>query len=349
MLSCKSMTQTPLEANRMRWTREPGHYEVWYATLSHPESRTGFWIRYTLEAPFRGHGAPYAQLWFARFSGPDPRRTFAFNRKVGADQLESTPDPFRVRIGEAELKHDGMRGALDGDGHQVSWDLRWTPSETVHLHLPPSVYRGTWADTQVLSPNLNVAAHGHITVDGERYELAGAPLGQTHLWGKKHAYSWAWAHCNAFEGDPGATLEALTIRLRRGPIVLPKLTLLALDLEGDDPSHLAFTHFLKLPLARSDYATGRYHLWAVSAQAKVEVELTCRPEDMVLAEYVDPDGDPAFCHNTCSSDARVRIWRRSPFVGRFREHRTLTAAQTAHWEWGARAGDPLVKKRHVSI
>ena len=56
------------EANRMRWAFQRGHYEVWYATLSHLASRTGFWIRYTLEAPEEGHGEPYAQLWFARLS-----------------------------------------------------------------------------------------------------------------------------------------------------------------------------------------------------------------------------------------------------------------------------------------
>ncbi len=44
------------EANRMRWEFQRGHYEVWYATLTHLPSRTGFWIRYTLAAPTEGHG-----------------------------------------------------------------------------------------------------------------------------------------------------------------------------------------------------------------------------------------------------------------------------------------------------
>lgn len=343
------MHRDPLDANRMRWTHGPGHYEVWYATLSHPETRTGFWIRYTLEAPSPGHGTPYAQLWFARFDGKDPSRTFGVNRKLPIGALEHRAEPFRVRIGDSELRHDGMRGELAGAGHAISWELRWRPADRLHLHLPTPVYAGSWADTQVLSPNLNVAAHGHVTVDGERYELAGAPLGQTHLWGKKHAYSWAWSHCNAFDGDRGAALETLTVRLRRGPLVLPKLTLLSLYLDGETPDRLEFREFSRLPLARSEYGTGRYHLVATSAQYKVEAELTCRPDDMIMAEYVDPDGEPAYCHNTECADARVRIWRRSPFVGRLREHRTLTSTRGAHYEWGARAGDPLVKKRHVTV
>jgi hypothetical protein len=342
------MTQEPLDANRMRWQQQRGHYEVWYATLSHLPSRTGFWIRYTLESPTEDHGEPYAQLWFARFDADDPTKTFAFNKRFPIAQLVHS-DPFGVRIGDAQLSPDGMRGALKGNGHEAEWDFRWTPARSVHHHLPSASYRGSWADTQVLSPHLNAAATGHITVDGQRYQLDGAPIGQTHLWGRKHAYSWAWSHCNAFEGDRGAALETLTIRLRRGPIVLPKLTLLSLYLDGEEPDLIEFKEFWQMPMARSDYGTGRYHLIAKSPTIKVEAEYTCRPEDMVLAEYVDPDGDPAYCHNTECADLKVNLWRRSPFVGRFREWRTLTARKSAHYEWGARAGDPLVKKRHVPI
>jgi len=241
-----------------------------------------------------------------------------------------------------------MKGALSGAGHSVAWDLRWQPAPRLHRHLPDAAYRGKWADTQVLSPNLNVYARGSITVDGESYELDAAPLGQTHLWGRKHAYSWAWSHCNAFAGDRGAALETLTVRLRRGSVVLPKLTLLSLYLDGSEPDKIEFRDFWKLPLARSEYGTGRYHLLAADAQFKIEIELTCRPDDMVLAEYVDPDGDPVFCHNTECADARVTIHRRSTF-GRFHEWRTLHSERGAHFEWGARAGDPLVRKWHLAV
>jgi hypothetical protein len=338
---------TPLEANRPRWSGAGGHYEVWYATLSDPRSQTGFWIRYTLEAPKFGHGEPYAQLWFACFDARNPKHTFGINRKFPVRELVTGNEPFRVRIGDAELRIDGLRGQLAGDGHSAEWDLRWSPSEKVHLHLPDLAYAGRWADTQVLAPQLNVAARGRIVADGRTYELDGAPLGQTHLWGRKHAYSWAWAHCNAFDGDRGVALEALTVRLKRGPVVLPKLTLLTLVQEGGEPEVIDFRQFRTLPLARSEYGTGRYWLRAAGPRYKVEAELTCRPEDMVMAEYVDPDGEPAFCHNTECGDATVKIWRRGPFG--WKELRTLRADKTAHWEWGARAGDPLVKKRHVGL
>ncbi len=336
------------EANRMRWQFQRRHYEVWYATLTHLATKTGFWIRYTLEAPTEGHGEPYAQLWFARFS-PDSERSFGFNRKLSIAELRQEPSPFRLRLGDNELTDGGMKGRLAGEGHEASWELSWKPAAAAHHHLPSPLYKAAFAETLVLSPSLNVPVSGRIVVDGETYALDGDPLGQTHIWGKKHAYSWAWSHCNAFEGARGAALETLSVRLRRGAVVLPKLTLLSLYLDGEDPAELHFRELWQLPLARSEYGTGRYHLAAVNAELKIEAELTCRPDDMIMAEYVDPDGEPAYCHNTEHADATVKIQRRSPFVGRFRDWRTLTCRGGAHFEWAARAGDPLVRKRHVPI
>jgi hypothetical protein len=302
-------------------------------------------MRYTLKAPESGEAS--AMLWFARFDGRDPARTFGVHRKFPIAELRESVAPHRIRIGESELGKDHVTGKIAGDGHQAEWSFTFQPSEHLHLHLPDFVYRASFADTQVLSPNCNVAAHGHITVDGQRYALDGDPLGQTHLWGRKHAYSWAWSHCNAFKGDRGALLETLTVRLRKGSFVTPRLTLMRLGLDGDDPSELDFRSPVKWPFVRSDYATGRYYLRATSPTVKVEAEYTCRAEDMLMAEYEDPDGTPAYCHNTECASCLVTVWRKSPFSSRLRLHRTLTADKTAHYEWGARAGDPLVKKRHV--
>jgi hypothetical protein len=99
--------------NRMVWDhRETGHYEVWYATFNHRPSQTGFWIRYTLESPRTGHGAPYCQLWFAMFDAEDPRRNLAVNRRFPIDQLEHRADPFWIRIGPAQLTHTHLSGTL---------------------------------------------------------------------------------------------------------------------------------------------------------------------------------------------------------------------------------------------
>ena len=92
--------------NWMVWDRSPGHYEVWYATLTHRPSRTGFWIRYTLEAPISGE--PYAQLWFARFDGTDSSKTFGINRRYPLEALMSACSDYLTGT-------DDLQAAFSGD------------------------------------------------------------------------------------------------------------------------------------------------------------------------------------------------------------------------------------------
>lgn len=346
--------------NRMAWDGSAGHYEVWYVTLNHRPSGSGFWIRYTLEAPHAGAGAPYAQLWFCRGDRQRPERTFGINRRVPIGTLEAQAQPFSLRLGGAgaggRLWDEGLSGELAGDGHRARWQLRFAPAPRVpvHRHLPAFAYAGggRLPSTVVVSPNLSIALRGTIEVDGESYELEGEPGGQSHLWGRKHAYAWAWAHCNAFDTGTGhetAVLEALSVQLRRGPLLLPRLTMLSVYPEGAGGPEVACKELRCLPWNRSEYHTGYYHLLGTNERYRVEATLGCRAEDAVMAEYVDPDGDPAYCHNTVVGNCELIIHRRSAPWASWQEWRRLGSRGGAHFEWGGRAGDPLVRKRHVSV
>lgn len=334
--------------NRQVWDgARRGHYEVWYLTLNHQASRTGYWIRYTMESPRDGHGAPYAQLWFAHFAADDPSRTFAINRRFPIEEMSTGADPFAVAIADAVLTDGSALGALAGGDHEVAWDLRWTPSPTTHRQLPDVFYRrGGLGDTTVLTPNLNVQLHGTITVDGTTHALAGDPGGQTHLWGRKHAFHWAWGHCNAFEGNDSAALETLTVRLKRRGRVLPPLTICGLHLDGEE---LLFNQLRHTAINRGTMGTAFYRFSGQGARARIEGEYSCRPEDMVVAEYADPDGEPSWCSNTEVADLRVTVWERAGLLGRWRERARLLAPRRGHFEVGARERDPAVKKDHQPI
>jgi hypothetical protein len=165
--------------NLPRWDgQRRGCYEVWYLTWVDPVSGDGCWLRYVIEAPLPGVGEPYAQLWFARLCARDPARSFAINRRFPIASLATSREPFEVRIGPARLAHDAARGSLSGDGHAVEWDLRWTPGESTLRQLPPIMYERGLGETTVLSPNVDVALAGTLTIDGERVALAGARPGR---------------------------------------------------------------------------------------------------------------------------------------------------------------------------
>jgi hypothetical protein len=332
--------------NAMVWKRGAGHYEVWYLTVNHRPSETGFWIRYTLEAPNAGGHEPWTEVWFACFDAHDPRRNFAFHRRHPIGELRATASPFQIAVGDACLRHDAARGSLAGAGHEARWDLSWRPAPRTHHHLPAVIYRTSFADTRVLSPNLDVPITGTIVVDGRELRLGDEPGGQTHLWGRKHAHAWGWGHCNAFAERAGAALETLSARLARGGLVLPPLTLATLYLDGEE---LRFTELSHTLFARTRLGSCRYRFLARGAAAKLEGEFACRPEDMVVAEYLDPDGEAVFCANSCVADLRLTVWRRSRLWNRWREAARLSAPRSAHFEVAARAPDPAVEKRHQLI
>ncbi len=335
--------------NHRRWDGSSrGHYEVWYLTCNDPQTGDGYWIRYTLEAPQAGVGEPYAQIWFARFdAGTDgPARTFGINRKLPIASLTAATEPFEIALGGSRLGNDHATGAVSGDGHAAEWDLRWTPATRTLHQLPAVMYRrGGLGETTVLSPNVDVALSGSITVDGTRFLLAGAPGGQTHLWGKKHAHAWGWGHCNAFEGHPGAVLEVLAPRLKRGGFMLPPMTVCTLRVGGEELAFTRFDQALRAP--RAELATGRFRFAAGGLTARLEGEFSCRPEDLVRAEYHDPDGEPSYCHNSCVADLRVTVYRRAGT--RWREDVRLVAPRRGHFEIAGRTPDPAVTNRHVTV
>ena len=332
--------------NRRRWDGERrGHYEVWYLTCNHRASRTGYWIRYTLESPLPGHGEPYCQLWFAFFDHDAPERSFALNQRLPIAAMGAADRPFAVTIGEARLWHAGMRGAIAGRGHAARWELGWLPGLCTHHHLPAVMYRGEGlGETTVLSPNHSVPVSGVVEVDGRRFDLVAEPGGQTHLWGRRHAHAWAWGRCNAFEDRPRAAFEALTVRLRRAGVTLPPLTIAALYL---DDEALLFNEFQHTALNRGEMGTGVYRVAAQGPLARLRAEFRAAPEAMVSAEYADPDGAPSYCANTEVGRCEVVVERRG--LWGWHEVERLESPWGGHFEVGARRRDPAVRREHLAI
>jgi hypothetical protein len=330
--------------NERQWPRDRrGVYEVWYLTWNHAPTGQGFWLRYIAESPHVGE--PRGELWFARFDPKDPARTFGVHRAFAPPT--ATTAPFSLTIDKATLAHDHATGSLDGDGHSITWDLRWQPGELELRLLPDAMYSGAArerAETLVLSPNSRVAMSGRVVVDGETIDFERAVLGQTHLWGTKHAFSWTWGRCAELSGAPGAVLELLGVRLKRGGVTLPTLFLLALDLDGERYRMNQFRHVIR---NRASWGGSRVEFEAIGGGVKIAGELACAPSRMVSAPYLDPDGTRVFCANTEIGDARIAISKR---VGLFwRELRALEGRGTAHFEIGGRARDPAVEREHVGV
>src|SRR5712671_8181227 len=95
-------------ANALRWSGDPGHYEVYYLTLTDPGTGVGLWIRYTMVAPSPGGDPQTCSLWFLAMD-PRPGAPPPLGRKVSfpTDRLAAGAEPFELRIGEATLTDSG--------------------------------------------------------------------------------------------------------------------------------------------------------------------------------------------------------------------------------------------------
>jgi hypothetical protein len=314
---------------------QPGTYEVWYLTWNHPGDDAGYWLRHVIEPG-------YAELWFARFDAKDPTRSFGVHQRFAT--ATATDAPFSVAIGGATLAHDRAAGALAAGGHDVAWDLRWDPAPCTLRLLPDVMYaRGGLGETTVHSPNPRVAMSGTVRVDGQTFQLDRVVMGQTHLWGKKHAYSWTWGRCAEFAGSD-ALIELLGVRLERRGFRLPPLVLVTLA-EGGEMHRLG--QFRHVVLNRATWDVGKVTFSARNTRVKIEGELTCTPAQMLNAPYLDPDGTEVFCANTEIGDAHVTVWKRGTLG--WREHVRLEGRRRAHFEVGGRTKDPRVVRDHLLI
>jgi hypothetical protein len=310
------------QPNALRWDRRPGHYEVYYLTLTDPVSGTGVWIRYTLEAPLAGEAS--CALWFAAM---DPAGAVTARKQtLPIGELAAEREPFRLRLGQAELTDTSAAGAFE----DVSWDLRWEPGRS---------YETVPAPLRAFASTVLVLAAGDVPISGScrfadrALELRGARGGQTHLWGTKHAQSWSWARCGAFRtetGEPAADtfIDGVSARVKRFGRELGPALLVVGRIGGEDFRASA------LRARKSTFGPDGWRFQARAGGRKLIGEAT--PDRRLLAgvTYHDPDGEPAYCYNSEAASMRLEIHEPR------RAAQMLVGEGSAHFEYGQRQPVP---------
>jgi hypothetical protein len=327
------------DANVLAWDGRPGHYEVYYLTLTDPATGVGVWIRYTMLAPLPSSDAPAsASLWLLAM---DPRAdggsVFAVKETVPIAELRAEADPFSLAIGAATLSD----GAMSGSMQDASWDLRWKPGRS-YEHVHPALRVAKVAATILTLPHADVALEGEISFGGRRLELAGARGGQAHLWGSKHANSWAWVHCNDFttlDGEPvedtfvdGVSVYVTRLGRRMGPS-----TPVVGRIDGRD---FRSTSPLRVVSNPSNFALTGWRFEAVDGSCKLVCEIDADRRQLAGVTYHDPDGERAYCYNSETSSMRVHVFERAKQLGGWIHRRTLVSAGHAHFEYGQRSPVP---------
>ncbi len=315
----------------MRWRRQRGRLEVWYATISDPETGIGLWIHNELVSPTVADEPPYLHGWAVLFrTGTDP-----ILERFG-------PVPMEPESGSSVDEVDvipvtsGMvieSGQLQGKLERLSWDLTLREGDSAKtLFTFPS-----WAWSKELLPGAQVvpvastAVGGTIHLDGNSLKLSEMARGNiAHIYSHSNSKKWGWLHAELGGGDVLEIVAATPTR--PGLSSLPPFTLVQLRLGGVDwPSDpmaaaLIFRTSLELPTWSVRGTLGRW---------RIRAEITIPSKESIAVPYKDPDGSSATCTNCELSDANILLERRISLFG-WETYHQWTLQGTAHAEIGTR-------------
>lgn len=276
--------------------RAPFH-EAWFAKINDPKTGDALWLRYTLTS---GRAGGVASLWYALFdqAGGKVRRGRADSP---LDAAELGLGARHVRIKDGWLAGDRLRGRLA----VASWDLEWEALAAPPFRfVPPSLSLTGLACAEYRTPVPLARFRGKAVVDGREFRVDDARGSIGHLWGRRLADEWRWAHAVLDAGGEPAVFEILSSRLRLGPWRTPWLTTANLWRGG---SHLQSAG-LRVAFGNSSELVGGGWAFRVAFPG-FKVEGECAQDAQLTAEivYDGPCGERRLCRNSKTGSMRLRL------------------------------------------
>jgi hypothetical protein len=318
-----------MSAERERWNaaryvvgERAGHYESWFQRANHPMRPLAFWIRYTIFAPPGRPGDAVGELWAVWFDG-ERQRVVAVREEAPIARCSFSGRGLEVSIDGRRLDARGLTGAAALGAHGIAWDLRYTADAAPLLLLPERLYSGGFPRAKALVGSPLARYDGVLTVDGERVAVDGWVGSQNHNWGSRHTDRYAWGQVAGFDDAPDAFLELSTARVRIGPLLTPRLTVLVLRLDGVEHRLSATPIALG---ARATYAPFRWRFATRARGVRIQGEIEAPAWSFVALPYRNPPGGTKWCLNSKIARCALTVMRRG------RPDRVLRTANRAAFE-----------------
>lgn len=318
------------------------HVESYFLKANDPEGSRALWVRGTLFSRGSEPGAAVAEGWaiaFDRRGGK--RRHAALKSTIPISRASFDRSALGVAWDEPQdgavfsLRSGAARGHIARRGERIAWDLAYDAGGPALELLPYAwMYEAPFPKSKLVTPVPDTVFSGEVEAFGERWSLDGWRGMQGHNWGRGNADLYAWCHVNLWDeaGEP-LVLEAVSARVRTGPVLLPLLTLVAVRVRGVD---YRFHRPADMARARAAIDGLSYRFQVASDLGRVEAEITADPEDMVGLYYANPKGPITHCYNSKLARARLTF---EP-AGRARVTHVSSAAAL---EIGTHERDPAVK------
>ncbi|MEZ4308254.1 MAG: hypothetical protein R3F14_09445 [Polyangiaceae bacterium] len=285
--------------------------ESYFLKANEPGGERALWLRATLFSRASEAGGAVAEGWAIAFGAADGRSTSRSSRRCRFGGLRSRAAGSGCRADEPSegavlsLQEGRSKGLIARASTRIAWDLRYEPTRPAFELLPYSwMYGAPFPKSKLVTPAPDAVFSGEVEVGDERWSIDGWRGMQGHNWGRGNADLYAWCQVNLWDDDGGEplVLEAVSARVRTGPVLLPLLTLAGVRARGVDyrwnrPSDMARAE------ASIDGLT--YRLSVASDLGRLDAELTAEQGEMVGLYYANPTGPITHCYNTKLARARV--------------------------------------------
>ena len=288
------------------------HIESFFVKATAPDAGRAIWLKATIWASAAEPDRAVAEGWAIAFDHRgDQRRNVAVkhtipfgeaslsNRDLAIDwQLSGSDDRLELRPGATS-------GVITTGDDRIEWQLSFAGDDRPMVAFPHArMYTGPLPKTKQVTPYPDVRMDGWVQVRDERWAIESWAGMQGHNWGSRHTELYAWCHCNHWEQDTELTLEAMSGRVRVGPVLLPMLSVVGVRYRGQD---FPFNSLRQTVTTRADVGMRRYAFSAQGKSGHIEGLLEAEVDDFVGLYYRNPQGPTTHCLNSKLATGRIRF------------------------------------------
>ncbi|MDF2696519.1 MAG: hypothetical protein K0S65_4902 [Labilithrix sp.] len=298
---------TDLLGMRYRASSKSGHVESWFLKTNEPDGRRALWVRCTIFA--RPPLPPMAEAWAIAFDRH--RGHVAVKSTVGLEVARFARDDVDVEVDGCALSLDHARGVLASGRGALAWDLAIGPSlaaPIVHFASRAMYKDGLPPSSKLVTPLSDARTVGELRVDRgggdvDLWEIAHWPTMVGHNWGRGNAELYAWTHCNVWD-TPGLVFEAMSARVRVGPVLSPMATSAFVRWRGQSWD---LSTVRALTKNRGSISLRRWEMTGEGGGLTVACDVAAENDDIVGLHYPNPTGPITNCLNTKLARARLEL------------------------------------------
>jgi hypothetical protein len=280
-----------------------GHYESYFLRANHPERPLAFWIRFTIFNPNGHPEKALGELWAVYFNGETSSAT-AVKKELHIGQCSFSRSGLDVRIGEAFLHKDRLKGSAAAHNHTITWDLKYSGDSRPIFPLPMNMYAGGFPKAKLCIPLPMARFNGALEVDGNTIKIENWIGSQNHNWGSKHTDLYAWGQVAGFDNSPDSFLEVATARVKMGPVWTPRMTLITLRHKGKE---YKLNNVLQTIRAEGWFSYFDWHFNSSSDDVDIRGRIYAPRELFAGLNYYNPPGGSKHCLNSKLASCELRI------------------------------------------